>query len=90
MALLASLKTNLIAAGVFLLTLLGGLLKYFMAKAKREEEKADRFKAALDRQSDIQEMDTELDKDFQSHKAAIKKEINDGEEITSLSKPNDF
>ena len=78
------------ALSAIVVSVLLGLVKFFAAKAKRQKKRADMFEAAVDRQSDIQAADSELSKDYQSEKAKIVKEIEEGEEVTSLSDPNSW
>ncbi len=84
------LKTKLIAAGAVLIALLLGLLKFFMARSKSATKRAERAEAGLQRQSDIQDSDSELSKDLSSRKAQIKKEIKEGKTVKSLEKPNEW
>ncbi len=84
------LKGKLLAAGAVVITILLGLVKIFASKAKREAQKADRLKAALEFRDDVEDLDTELSSDLQVRKDTIRKEIEDDEEVTSLSTPNDW
>ena len=83
------LKTKLIAASAVLIALLLGLLKFFMARSRSATKRAERAEAGLQRQSDIEESDSELSKDLSSRKAEIKKELEDGS-VESLEKPNEW
>ena len=83
------LKTKLIAAGAVLIALLLGLLKFFMARSASATKRAERAEAGLQRQSDILEKDSELDKELVSRKAEIKKDLEDGS-VETLEKPNEW
>ena len=83
------LKAKLYAIGGAILAALLVTVKFLIGSRARAVKKAKRLEGALKRQSDIQDIDSELSKDLKSHKAEIAKEIADGEEITSLSRPND-
>ena len=79
-------KLYAIFAGIGLFLL--GLVKVLWGRSQKQKKRAERAEAGLQRQSDVQEADTELSKDLSSRKARISKEIKDGEEVTSLSDPN--
>jgi len=84
------LKTKLIAAGAVLVAVLLALLKFFMARSKSATKRADRAEAGLQRQSDIQEADTELSKDLASRKAKIKQAIKEDKSVLSSEKLNEW
>jgi len=64
--------------------------KFLQPLGEKPKKQVKQFKAVLKRKKDIEESDTELSNDLESRKAKISKEIKAGEEITSLSKPNDW
>ena len=84
------LKTKLIAAGAVLIAVLLGLLKFFMARSRSATKRAERAEAGLELRSDIEESDTELSRDLSSRKAEIKKELEEGDSVESLEKPNEW
>ena len=86
----ATIKGKLILVGVSIITILLGVIKYLSFTRGIYKDKAKRAETTLKRQSDIQEMDTELDKDFQSRKKEIKAEIDEKKSVKSLEKPNEF
>ena len=87
---LTLLKNKLILYGGAILVALLGVIKYLSFTRGIYKSKAKRLDATLKRQNVINEMDTELDKDFKSHKAKIKAEIKEKKSVESLEKPNDF
>jgi len=82
------LKGKILLIGGAIIAALLGLLKLFISKAAREKKHRKQLESALERQSDIQEIDSELSKDLQSEKAKIAKEIEDGKQVDSLLDPN--
>ena len=82
------LKGKILLIGGAIIAVLAGLLKLFISKAAREERHRKRLESALERQSDIQEIDSELSKDLESEKAKIAKEIEDDKQVDSLLDPN--
>ena len=86
----ATIKGKLILVGVSIITILLGVIKYLSFTRGIYKDKAKRAETTLKRQADIQEMDTELDKDFQSRKKEIKAEIDEKKSVKSLEKPNEF
>jgi len=66
------------------------VIKVLAASRRKAKKQVKQFKAVLKRKEDIEESDSELSKDLESRKAKISKEIKDGEEITSLSNPNNW
>lgn len=87
---LSLIKSKLVLYGGAVLVALLGIIKWLSFSRGEWKNKAKTRQAALKRQSDINELDTELSTDLQSRKAEISKEIKDGEEISSLSTPNDW
>ena len=87
---LLNLRSKLYAAGAFLIALLLGFLKLSMARTKRATKRAERAEAGLELRSDIEESDTELSRDLSSRKAEIKKELEEGDSVESLEKPNEW
>ncbi len=85
-----TIKSKLILVGVSIITILLGVIKYLSFTRGIYKKKAKRLDATLKRQNAINEMDSELDKDFQSHKAKIKAEIKEKKSAESLEKPNEF
>jgi Asp-tRNA(Asn)/Glu-tRNA(Gln) amidotransferase C subunit len=90
MALLRLIKNKLIFAGAVLIAVLLGTIRFLSVSRKQHKEKADQLEAILERQEEINELDSELSSDLQSHKAEIKKELKQDEEITSLSDPDNW
>jgi len=64
-------------------------VKVLAASRKKAKKQVKQFKAVLKRKEDIEESDSELSKDLESHRARISKEIKDGQDVTTLSRPND-
>ena len=85
-----TIKSKLILVGVSVITILLGVIKYLSFTRGIYKSKAKRLDATLKRQNVINEMDSELDKDFKSHKAQIKAEIKEKKSVKSLEKPNEF
>ncbi len=85
-----TIKSKLVLVGVGIITLLLGVIKYLSFTRGIYKSKAKRLDATLKRQNVINEMDSELDKDFKSHKAKIKAEIEEKKSVKSLEKPNEF
>ena len=83
------LKAKLYAIFAGIVAFLLALVKILWGRVQKQKKRADRAEAGLQRQSDIQDSDTELSKDLSSRRAEISKEIEDGKEVTSLSRPND-
>ena len=86
----ATIKSKLILVGVGVITLLLGIIKYLSFTRGVYKDKAKRAETTLKRQSDINEMDSELDQEFKSKKAEIKAEIDEKKSVDSLENPNDF
>jgi len=85
---LSLIKSKFILIGGGIIAFLLAALKVMFASRKKAVQRADRMESALKRQSDIQEIDTELSKELKSRKGQIRKEIEENEEVTSLSNPN--
>ena len=83
------LKAKLYAIGGAILAVLLGVIKYLSFSRGIYKSKAKRLDATLKRQNVINEMDTELDKDFKSKKAKIKAEIDEKKSVESLEKPDE-
>ena len=90
MALLSLLKSKLLVIGAGLIAFLLVALKFMTASRARAVKRADRAEAQVEFKKRVEESDTELSKDLSSRKAKISKEIKSGEEITSLSDPNNW
>ncbi len=86
----ATIKSKLVLIGVGVITLLLGIIKYLSFTRSVYKNKAKRSEAIIERQGKINEIDTELDKEFKSHKAQIRDEIKEKKSIKSLEDPNDF
>jgi len=86
----STIKSKALLIGGAIISALLVTLKLLAGSRTRAIKKADRLEGALKRQGEIQEIDSELSKELKSHKAEIAKEIESGEEITSLSNPNDW
>jgi hypothetical protein len=84
------IKSKLILYGGAVLVALLGIIKYLSFSKGVWKDKAKKSMSALKRHEEVQEIDSELSKDLQSKKAEIVKEIKSGEEVTSLSDPNDW
>ena len=83
------LKAKLYAIFAGIVAFLLALVKILWGRAQKQKKRADRAEAGLQRQSDIQDSDSELSKDLASRRAEISKEIEDEKSVTSLSRPND-
>jgi len=66
------------------------VVKVLAASRRKAKKQVKQFKAVLKRKEDIEESDSELSKDLASRKAKISKELKAGEEITSLSNPDNW
>ena len=86
----AAIKAKAVLIGIGIITVLLGTIKYLSFTRGIYKDKAKRAETTLKRQADIQEMDTELDKDFQSRKKEIKAEIDEKKSVKSLEEPNEF
>jgi hypothetical protein len=82
--------SKLLAIGGAVIAALLLVIKYLAAGKKRAKRKAKVAEAALDRQSDIHKIDTELDKELQSREAEIKAEAKKDEKTDSGYNPNDW
>ena len=83
------LRAKLYAIFAGIVAFLLALVKILWGRSQKQKKRADRAEAGLQRQSDIQDSDTELSKDLASRRAEISKEIEDEKSVTSLSRPND-
>jgi len=83
-------KSKLLAILAGTVAVLLFVVKVLAASRRKAKKQVKQFKAVLKRKEDIEESDTELSKDLTSRKAKISKEIKAGEEITSLSDPNNW
>ena len=86
---LALLKSRLLAILAGSVAVLLFIVSILNASRKKAKKQVKQFKAVLKRKEDIEESDTELSKDLESHRARISKEIKDGQDVTTLSRPND-
>jgi len=66
------------------------IVKVLAVSRRKAKKQVKQFKAVFKRREDIEESDSELSKDLESRKAKISKEIKAGEEITSLSNPDNW
>jgi len=87
---LAGLKTKLIAAAGVLIAVLGWLLKIFVGRARKEKASRQRAESALERQSDIYEADTELDREHKIRVEGIENEVKEGSSPRELTEPDDW
>jgi len=83
-------KSKLLAILAGTVAVLLFVVKVLAASRRKAKKQVKQFKAVLKRKEDIEESDTELSRDLTSRKAKISKEIKDGEEITSLSNPDNW
>jgi len=83
-------KAKLYAIGAAIISALLVTLKLLAGSRARAVRKAERLEATLKRQSDIQEMDNELEGQLSSRRAEIKKELKEDKSVKSLENPNEW
>ena len=84
------LKAKLYAIFAGILVVLMTIIKVLSGQNRRNKKRAKRAEAQVVFKEKVEDADTELSKDLSSRKAKISKEIKDGEEVTSLSDPNNW
>ena len=85
----SAFKAKLAAAGTIALGAILVALKFFMAKAKRQEKRADRAEANVKRIVKTRDADSAIEVEYASRRAAAKAEIKRGEVPKNLREPND-
>jgi hypothetical protein len=86
----AMIKSKLVLYGIAVVGALLGVIKYLSFTRSVYKNRAKRSEAIIERQAKTQEIDSELDKEFKSHKAQIRDEIKEKKSVKSLEDPNDF
>jgi len=65
------LKNRLLAIGTGVIAFLLLLVRLFSGQARRAKKEAKQYKAELDFRDDVEEMETELSKNYRPHRAEI-------------------
>ena len=81
-------KLYAIFAGIGLFLL--GLVRVLWGRVQAQKKRADRAEAQVVFKEQVEESDSELSRDLSSRKAKIKKDLEEGETVESLEKPNDW
>jgi hypothetical protein len=84
----STIKLYLYAAGAALIAALGVAVKYFSAKAKREEKRRKLAEDAIDYYVEVAKDDIKTEKKFKSRRAEAKAEIKKTGTSSELSDPN--